>query len=207
MPEPIVALLLPGQVGDAVAVLKEAFSTDPIFSFHFPDPILRAKVLESFFDDIVRAHMQFGHVYAAMDGDRLIGTAVWRPPNTTANTWRDRWRAFAARRRLMALSPAVGGKLLEGFAALERTHPIAPHWYLFFIGLDAAARGRGIGARLMAPVIEAADAANTLCYLETPFPQTIAFYRQLGYEVSSEPRPFPGASQLWAMSRRPRSET
>jgi hypothetical protein len=59
----------------------------------------------------------------------------------------------------------------------------------------------------MAPVFEAADAARTLCYLETPFPQTLSFYRKLGYEISSEPRPFPGAPQLWAMTRRPKSQS
>jgi ribosomal protein S18 acetylase RimI-like enzyme len=89
---------------------------------------------------------------------------------------------------------------------LEETHPYQPHWYLFFIGVDADLRGRNIGALLMAPVLEAADAASLTCYLETPFPQTLPFYRRLGYEVTGEPRPFSGAPQLWAMIRKPRPQ-
>jgi ribosomal protein S18 acetylase RimI-like enzyme len=205
MPGLVVAPLPAGRIGDAVAVLRDAFRDDPIFTFHFPDATLRTTVLEIFFGEVIRAHMRFAHVYAAMDGDRLIGTAVWRPPDAGADTWRDRLRAFISRRRLAALAPDVARKLLLGFATLEKTHPAIPHWYLFFIGLDPASRGRSIGAALMAPVLKAADAANTFCYLETPFPQAIAFYRKLGYEVSGEPRPFPGAPQLWAMTRRPGS--
>jgi len=190
-------------VRDAVTVLRDAFHDDPIFRFHFPDPALRSRVFEIFFDDVIHAHMRFRHVYAVMDGDRLVGAAVWRPPSAKADTWRDQLRALITHCRLMAQSPRIAGKLLHGFATLEQTHPGIPHWYLFFIGLDPALRGRGIGARLMAPVLKIADAEQSLCYLETPFQQTIAFYRKLGYEVSGEPRPFPGAPQLWAMTRQP----
>lgn len=206
-PEPTIAPLPAARIGDAVDILKNAFHDDPIFGFHFPDPAIRLSVLEIFFDDIVRAHMRFHHVYAATAGDRLVGTAVWRPPHVTPdtwlNTWRDRMRGFIARRRLMRLAPEVSGKLLQGFAALEATHPAVPHWYLFFIGLDPGVRGQGVGARLMAPVLDAADVSGAICHLETPFLQTLGFYRKLGYEVSGEPRPFPGAPQLWTMTRQP----
>ena len=201
--EPTVSRLPARFIREAVTVLRDAFQQDPIFEFHFPDSVLRARALEAFFDDVIRAHMRFRHVYAAMSGDRLVGAAVWRPPHATADTWRDRLRAFITRCRLMMLSKDAARKLLRGFAALEATHPRVPHWYLFFIGLDPALRGHGIGAWLMAPVLKAADATCSLCYLETPFPQTIEFYRKLGYEVTSEPRPFPGAPQLWAMTREP----
>ena len=141
-----------------------------------------------------------------MHGERLVGAAVWRPPHAITDTWRDRLRAFITRRRLLALARDVADKLLQGFARLEEAHPFYPHWYLFFVGLDSVVRGRNIGTRLMAPVLEAADAAALPCYLETPFLQTLPFYRKLGYEVTAEPRPFPGAPQLWAMIRKPRPQ-
>jgi ribosomal protein S18 acetylase RimI-like enzyme len=193
--------------GNAIDVLKNAFRDDPIFGFYFPDSTLRVRVLGIFFSDVIRAHMPFHHVYAAMERDRLVGAAVWRPPNAKVDGIRDRLRGLVTRSRLIALSPRVATKLLRGFAALEATHPRIPHWYLFFVGVDPEQRGRGVGAQLMAPVLRAADAAHVLCYLETPFPQTLPFYRKLGYEVSGEPQPFPGAPHLWAMTRSPRAET
>jgi ribosomal protein S18 acetylase RimI-like enzyme len=194
-------------VRSAVTVLKEAFRDDPIFCFHFPDPGLRGKVLGIFFSDVVRAHLRFNHVYGAFVNGLLIGAAVWRPPNVAVTGMRAHLRGLVSRYRLLALSPHVAKMLLRGFAALEATHPGTPHWYLFFIGLGAQQRGRGIGARLMAPVLEVADSTGILCYLETPFPQTLPFYRGLGYEVTSEPRPFAAAPQLWAMTRKPRPQT
>jgi GNAT superfamily N-acetyltransferase len=201
--QPTIVPLPARRTGEAVSVLRDAFQSDPIFCFHFPDAVLRASVLEIFFTNVIRAHLRFRHVYAALDGNRVVGAAVWHPPFVTTESSLDRLRAIIMRRRLMALAPDAAKRLLAGFAALEATHPRAPHWYLFFIGLDRALRGRGLGARLMAPVLETADATRSLCYLETPFPQTIAFYKTLGYEVSSEPHPFPGAPQLWAMTRQP----
>jgi GNAT superfamily N-acetyltransferase len=184
-------------------LLADAFRDDPIFCFCFPDPRLRRKVLELFFSDVVQAHMRFNHVYAAFDGEALVGAAVWRPPGAAVTGLLAQIRGLITRYRLLALSPRIGKMLLQGFAKLETTHPNTPHWYLFFIGIDAERRGHGLGARLMAPVLQAADGDGMPCYLETPFPQTLPFYRQLGYEVVGEPRPFAGAPQLWALKREP----
>jgi GNAT superfamily N-acetyltransferase len=200
----VIQLLPAKHVRGAIEILADAFRDDPIFCFHFPDSQLRRKVLKLFFGDVVRAHMPFRHVYGAYDGERLIGAAVWRPPDTVASGTRAWLRELITRYRVLALSPRAGRMLLEGFARLEQTHPRAPHWYLFFIGIDSDLRGRNIGARLIAPVIEAADATSLPCYLETPFAQTLPFYRKLGYELTGEPRPFTGAPQLWAMTRKPR---
>jgi hypothetical protein len=82
------------------------------------------------------------------------------------------------RYRLLARSPRIGKMLLQGFAKLETTHPRTPHWYLFFIGIDAERRGHGPGARFMAPVLQAADGNGMHCYLETPFLQTLPFYHK-----------------------------
>jgi GNAT superfamily N-acetyltransferase len=189
-------------VRGAVDLLADAFRDDPIFCFHFPDFRLRRRMLELFFTDVVRAHIQFKHVYGAFDGKRLNGAAVWRPPNAGATGIRARLRGLITRHRVLRLSPRAGAMLMEGFARLEETHPQTPHWYLFFIGVEYGLRGRNIGARLMAPVLQVADAAILPCYLETPFPQTLPFYRKLGFELTGEPRPFPGAPQLWAMTRK-----
>jgi GNAT superfamily N-acetyltransferase len=200
----IVEHLPMSRVDEAIIVLCNAFREDPIFNFYFPDPTMRAKVLRIFFNNVIHEHMRFRHVYAAMLEGRVVGAAVWRPPDATASTLPDRIRELHARCRLIILSRTAASKLAQGFERLEAAHPSLAHWYLFFIGLSPELRGSGLGARLMAPVLDAADATSSICYLETPFSQTLPFYRGLGYEVSSEPRPFPGAPQLWAMTRTPK---
>jgi GNAT superfamily N-acetyltransferase len=97
--------------------------------------------------------------------------------------------------------------LLAGFRELERLHPPEPHWYLAFAGVDPARQGKGIGDALLQPVLAEADRAGLLCYLETPFPRTHAFYQRLGFKTSSTVRPFLGARPLDIMIREPRPLT
>jgi ribosomal protein S18 acetylase RimI-like enzyme len=187
---------------DAISTLTRAFMPDPIFSFYFPDSESRAEVFDAFFNDIVCSHIRFGHVYGAILDGTVVGAAVWRPPDAGEPTTADRERSFAAERRVRDMNHAAADRLFEGFATLERYHPPEPHWYLFFAGIEPELQGRGIGSTLLSPVLKIADRAETLCYLETPFPRTHAFYRTLGYEIARESNPFAGAPKVWTMLRK-----
>jgi hypothetical protein len=90
--------------------------------------------MSTFPEGHTQCRTRFNHVYAALEGHALIGTAVWRPPHAAVTGIRAQLRGLLTRWRLLALSPRVGTMLLQGFANLEATHPDAPHWYLFFIG-------------------------------------------------------------------------
>ncbi len=93
--------------------------------------------------------------------------------------------------------------LYHGFAETASLHPMEPHWYLGFVGIEPHYQGHGLGEKLLAPVLKTADAENTLCYLETPFPATHKFYERLGFALEIEAKPFRGAPTLWTMVRRP----
>ena len=179
---------------------------DPIFSYLFPDVAQRASVFAAFFNMIVKTHIRFGHVHGAEDGAALIGAAVWRPPDAGVATEQDRALEDEAVAKVRAIDPVASEALMAGFGQLEASHPSDPHWYLFFVGVDPPHQGQRVGEQLLAPVLHAADAANTLCYLETPFPRTHAFYRRLGFELTSEERPFRGAPAVWTMLRPRRSD-
>jgi GNAT superfamily N-acetyltransferase len=201
--QPSIVPLPPDRVRQAVRVLSTAFAADPIFSHYFPDAAQHSVVLGAFFDDIVRSHLRFGHVYAALLDGSLVGAALWRPPDARLPTARDRQREMATERRVRAVDPIAADALFAGFAATLRDHPAEPHWYLFFTGIEPALQGRGLGSLLLAPVLAIADRSRTLCYLETPFPRTHEFYRRLGFEMTQAGRPFSGAPTLWTMTRRP----
>jgi GNAT superfamily N-acetyltransferase len=94
--------------------------------------------------------------------------------------------------------------LYRGFAAIKELHPAKPHWYLAFVGVDPAFQSGGVGRKLTAPVLKIADREGTLCYLETPFPRTHAFYGRQGFELGLATHPFKGAPELWTMVRAPK---
>ena len=191
------------RISEAISTLTRAFMPDPIFSFYFADAENRAEVFAAFFNDLLRSHVRFGHVYGAIIDGKIVGAAVWRPPDAEEPTASDRKRALATEKRVRKVNPAAADSLYAGFAMLEKHHPREPHWYLFFTGVEPELQGRGIGSDLLSPVLKIADRSQALCYLETPFPRTHAFYRALGYEIIREGNPFVGAPRVWAMLRTP----
>jgi GNAT superfamily N-acetyltransferase len=197
--------ILPRRVaGRAVGVLARAFDEDPILTHFLGRGPRRAFAYRMFFADIIQSALPWGHVYAATSDNRLLGVAVWKPPDAPAGSLPNRANSMLRELVVRALYPRTARKLFGGFANLESLHPSVPHWYLMFVGIDVGLKNQGLGSRLLAPIFQLADAARTLCYLETPFRRTHPFYQRLGFEVASESHPFRGAPPLWTMVRRPR---
>jgi len=191
------------RIRDAIAVLSNAFVDDPIFNHFFPDPNDRSRVFALFFNDLIRANLRFGHVYCALDGENIIGAAVWRPPEAGEPSRIDRIRSQRTGRRIGRISNNAAAEVFAGFAQLEACHPSRPHWYLMFIGVERQCRAMHVGSSLMRPVLSLADRKREPCYLETPFPETRAFYQKQGFEMTRTSHPFRGAPAIWAMTREP----
>ena len=189
--------------GRATGVLGRAFDQDPILTYYLGRGSRRAAAYRMFFADVVQASLPFGHVYAATSGGQLLGVAVWKPPDAGGDSLRTRINSQLRGLVVRALFPRAARELFRGFANIGSLHPSVPHWYLMFVGIEPGWQGRGLGSRLLMPVLQRADATATLCYLETPFRGTHDFYRRLGFDIASESYPFPGAPPLWTMIRKP----
>ena len=88
---------------------------------------------------------------------------------------------------------------------MRRRRPTALHMYLFAVGVAEAARGRGIGRRLLAPVLAECDRAGLPAYLENSRDRNTGFYQSLGFRQSADAfRPVPGCPPLQPMWREPR---
>ncbi len=99
------------------------------------------------------------------------------------------------------------GALMRGKAAgdaMEKHHPAEPHAYLFTVGVAGAGRGRGLGRRLLEPVLAACDRTGTKAYLENSNPANHRFYLSLGFERVELFHATPESPPLEAMQRLPR---
>ncbi len=201
--ECVVGPMTKGQEEGARVVLARAFAEDPVLTFFLHEPRRRQLAYRVFFADVIHAHRRFGHLYSALSEGKVVGAAVWQPPDAGPYSLAERLHTLAGQWLLRLLFPGTAAGLFEGFAATRELHPAEPHWYLVFAGVDPSVQGQGIGERLLAPVLESADQTGTLCYLETPFPRTHAFYRRLGFEVTGEAHPFVGAPPVWTLVRSP----
>ena len=99
------------------------------------------------------------------------------------------------------------GALMRGKAAgdaMAKHHPAEPHAYLFTVGVASAGRGRGLGRRLIEPVLDACDHSQTMAYLENSNPANRRFYASLGFERVELFHAAPDSPPLEAMQRAPR---
>jgi len=95
-------------------------------------------------------------------------------------------------------------KAIRLFLEVDKRHPREPHWYLSLLVTDPSAQGRGIGTRLIAPVLERCDVDGHFAYLETQKESNVAWYARSGFEVVDEVR-LKGTPPVWLLRRDPRA--
>src|SRR5512133_1438798 len=156
---------------------------------------------------VLRAFMEFRLRKLAFPHDEVWMTAdgsaaaVWLPPP-------GRWQ-LPRPQRLRLLPPLVRflglrtAAVLGGLDRMEARHPRDPsHWYLFILGTEPAAQGRGMGSALLSHVLARVDADGMPAYLESSSERNLALYGRHGFEVTSEVA-IPGGPKIWPMWREP----
>ena len=185
----------------AAGLLARAFAGDGIISRYLDGPLRRRLAAPAMFRSVVHAHVPYGTVHGARVGSRLVGVAVWAPPEPPPLPERARIRSLLSLLEARALFPVRTGPLFVGLSELAALHPAEPHWSLVFAGVEPGLQGGGIGRALLAPGLEEADRAGVAAYLETPFPQTHPFYERLGFAITATATPFPDARPMTIMVR------
>ena len=187
----------PADARQLADITADAFAEDPVMRWMLGSP----RAIQSTFRVLAREmYVPSGLCY--LHGNS--GAAMWMPPGQAA-------------------SPSVLGKLklaiglmfhgskgamdraLEAGATMEKHHPKEPHMYLFTIGSTQAARGKGIGKALLAPVLEACDRESVPVYLENSNPANTGFYGAHGFVPVGEFFPGEGSPAMMPMWREPKT--
>ena len=181
--------------------LASAFQDDPVIAWIFPDEHRRHGALPAFMEFRLRnLAFPYDEVWRTTGG---AAAAVWLPPP-------GRWQ-LSRPQRLRLLPPLVRflgrrtASVLGGLDRMEARHPDGPsHWYLFILGTEQAAQGRGLGSALLAHMLARVDADGMPAYLESSSERNLALYGRHGFEVTSEVA-IPGGPRIWPMWRQPRT--
>jgi GNAT superfamily N-acetyltransferase len=200
-----IGLLTADRLASAAALLARSFQDDPGHVHLYPDAEARARALPHEFSAACRDGLGLGHVHTASLAGRLAGVAVWLPPGGYPMSIRRQLRVLPDVVRLCLAAPRSFGRVVHFGAAVGRAHPAQPYWYLEAVGVDPAVQGRGVGTRLLQPVLDIADRARLPCYLETDTEPNVRWYQGLGFEVRTADVQFtPGGPRFWTMLRPPR---
>jgi GNAT superfamily N-acetyltransferase len=186
------------QVGDVIA---DSHSDYPSFTYLFPDPRQRGRVLKRLMTGVTRDAVAFDEVHVAVVGERIVGAAVWLPPG--AFPW-TRWRKIKATSTFFPLlwqTPPVTSEFFALGANAEKAAPVEPHWNLQVLGIRREAQGQGLGSRLVQRVLAGADREGRLCYLETADPTNLDFYKRLGFDFDRRHHLIPDGPPHYSMRR------
>ena len=187
------------QLDEASVVLARAFHDDPAWVWLIPDARRRASLLPWLF--------RVGFEVTAADvwttAGRVRGCSRWLPPG------RAPMRVGATLRALVTtplrLGVATAPFLAYGRAVEQMRADVAcgPHWYLAGIGVEPSAQGRGVGAALLRPGLEAAAAGHVPAVLLTNNKANLAFYESHGFAVVREGHTPENGPRAWAMVKSP----
>ena len=89
---------------------------------------------------------------------------------------------------------------LADAAQCEAHRPAEPHWYLYMVAVAPAARGRGIGGRLLGHGLRRVDAEGLPAHLESTTPGSRRLYERFGFRQVAE-LAGSGLPVYWAMIR------
>ncbi len=191
-------LLDEARLAEASAVLARAFHDDPAWVFVFPDEERRQRHLPWIFRISLRRAIRSGRAYTTAD---VAGVVQWVPPGEHRQSL-DLAIATVAFRLRGALPRllAYGRSIQE----LKDRTPEPAYWYLGGIGVDPGRRRGGVGAALLRPGLDRADAAGLPCVLLTNNEANFSFYEAAGFAVTASEQPPRGVPRVWAMTRPPR---
>ncbi len=195
----VVRKLTSADADETIRMLARAFEDDPFVHWLVRKDARHEEGMRAFFEAALHGTtLPFGECYTT---DGIDGAALWNPPDT----WN--LNLFGKIRLAPDFARATGlSRLLHVFFAtnpLTAAHPHDPHFYLFVLGVDQAKQRRGIGRRLVEPVLRRCDDERIAAYLETSNPENLVFYRSLGFaEVGAHT--IPDGPTVWFLRREPR---
>ncbi|MDD9378821.1 GNAT family N-acetyltransferase [Streptomyces sp. ZAF1911] len=185
---------------DAVArLLDEAFRTDPVSSWVFPDPEHRAAVHGKFLGVFVDVALAEGRIDYAVDGS---AAALWLRIPAADPEGEHVEDEIPAKMRAVADPDNERCELVGRLTGA--VHPMAEeHEYLLMIAVAPGRQGEGLGTELIRPVLERCDREGVPAYLEASSERSKGLYERLGWQFTGEAVRLPDGPLMWPMWRKP----
>ena len=163
-------------------VLARAFDEDPFYKWLVCQDERRSMRMEWTFEVILR------RLSSALNethtNTELGGAALWKRPGEFKLPLGQQLALLPAFVKGMGWGRVPGFlRMLQHMEGLHDRLVPEPHFYLFVLGVEPAQQGRGLGSRLLAPVLARCDADGTRAYLETSHSDNLPFYTRHGFEV------------------------
>ena len=176
----VVEKYVPAQLDATVAVLANAFVTNPLHVAAFGPQRIEQNRL---FFRIGLRHMFIGQAFVAVVDGEVRGYVHFNPSPYCLPSPEE--VPIAAATVLKPLGEAIPG-VVKWLARWCHLDPEEPHVHLGPIGVDPAAQRSGVGTALMNRYIQHLREERVAGYLETDRAENVTFYEKFGFVVQRE---------------------
>jgi len=192
------------RIGEAVQILVDAFTGDPLMAYLFPAHAERPEELRHFFRANLEYALIVGEIYIARSS---TGVAVWLFPGDAERSVVPRQEdpRFGLRDLLAEDTYQRLDRFIRTINKLHRGLISGSYCYLMFLGVNRGQQGKGTGSLLIRPVIERADEKRLPCLLDTMTDRNVAFYAKKDFEVLIEEKVCGDGPMTWTMVRQPKT--
>jgi ribosomal protein S18 acetylase RimI-like enzyme len=160
-----------------------AFHDYPMFTWCVPEEEGRWAKVRTFFEMMVSHGIHYGQLVAT--STECEGAIHFTPPGAAEpNTWR--WLRCGGLKVLLSWGKESMSRLdrvTRVVNAMRRAITAGQFFYIWQLGVDPAAQGKGHGKALIGRVLRASAAVGVPCYLETFKPRNVKIYEYLGFRV------------------------
>lgn len=175
------------------ATFAEAFQSDPVMAWCYPDDDRRAQILPDAFRVLLEHTIPHGGV-ESVNGE--VSGSIWLPPTAAIDE-----EAMVG--EFVEISGEYAERVVTTFELLGDHHPTEEeHQYLFILGTRGAWQSKGLGSALIRSVTVGCDRDGVGAYLEATSDSNRSLYERHGFQVTEELQ-LPGGPPLWCMWRIP----
>jgi ribosomal protein S18 acetylase RimI-like enzyme len=186
-----------------IETLTEAFYHDPLAEFFWPDGKSRTRGLSAgakFLLDL--SSKTWSSETTEGKCAAVIGAA--EPGGYPPPFFRSIFALCKLTLRLPSLGPlGAMGKWSSISRQLGEIHPRRPHWYIWVLGAHPNHQGKGLGGKLLRPILQNADENSVVVYLECSNPKSLDFYKKYRFQVTKQIVPVSGGPPIWGLERKP----
>jgi ribosomal protein S18 acetylase RimI-like enzyme len=190
---PTIRPIRAGEERRLAAVLAGALFDDPFIRWIAGNDYARAVTWMRAGIELARRH---GLVLV---DDALRGGALLVAPDQTPAPLRTNVALLPLMVRTVGLRRLPG--VLRALTAIEHAHPDEPHWTGLVLGVDAAARGTGVGSALIEAAMDRVRRDQVGAYLEVSEDGPAALYERFGFTPLRRLTPPGGAPVMRTMWR------
>ena len=187
--------------GHLTQLLTSAFLNDPVMNWLVQSGPKRASGLSALFSVVLHKRaIPAGEVWMSDDGSACT---VWVPPGLPPGPVGtiEQLKSLPLYIKVFGLRRLGRGAAIA--EALQKAHPRENHFYLYFMAVDPALQGRGLGASILGATLARIDEIGLPAYLENSNPRNTRLYERAGFVArqSISPAGAPPLIPMWRKQR------